>query len=428
MKCAIVIAFFTLTIVPQSCLATIVIYKRLPTLIQESVVVCRGEVLKVEPDHIQFRIDFVYKGKSNPVTRIIKQDHHSFSQGEYNLLFLKIENEQFAISDWPIERRLISRLPVPAEPPYDPMSQLKTDLVASLSDLDPIVIATAIRLLGEMGESDIASRLKESLIHEDSRIRGEIYFALLGFKDYSHFEETIAYINGPDPLLEYEIIHAIGKIHDIKQLPKLNQLTKSSDSSLRGSAVRAIREIHHHSSVPYMIPLLDDPDSHIRYGALMALAEITERMNGEWATSSDYFKANESKYTSKWKEWWAAQGRLQYGSEEGQRKLDEKQRKKMATLHELTKSKDRVMRDRVTLAIRDEGRTESIPYLIPLLDDPYEEAQYGAIKALASILDKKEAEWYPKPEAFHQNPSEYVNRWKEWYIKEGQYLYTNQPE
>ena len=94
----------------------------------------------------------------------------------------------------------------------------------------------------------------------------------------------------------------------------------------------------------------------------------------------------------------------------------------------LLSSPNSVLRGCALHALRRMKNPAAIPALVGALADPDQEIQYGAMMGLAETTDRYNAEWATSLPKFQENPSYYVDKWRNWWDTEGKATYGETPE
>jgi hypothetical protein len=319
----------------------------LPKLVDESALVCKGEVTKVfpsrlapNPGHLNtpatVRIDRCFKGQAPSAEIKVLYDgilpSAGFSggtfplileSGDYALFFLEPLGEEFAPVSINYGVETVSRLAAPSDKSIvDPLQLIERDLIAGLDDSNRDLVLANIRLLGLMEKLHSSDKLKRIANSEDLLVAAYAWEALMRLGDYSNFQQVAQFFADQPQSSEFLMEPAnriwsmqsrlstqIERITDPRFLPQLEAWMFSSKLVLKCDAIGAVRHIASPHSVPAFLKLLDDPSPEFRFDATMGLIEIIgggpEIPIFRW----EEFKADPAGTSAKVKDWWQTSGR-----------------------------------------------------------------------------------------------------------------------
>ncbi len=312
----------------------------IPNLVGRSTVVCKGRVVQLVKvgEHVhkvaektivsekiiaRLKVDRFYKGHPDGNSVNIKSDrpcvpypcYVSIDEDDYGLFFLEPENGEYVLAD-----QYFGKLPAPRYVPpslpetTDPLALLEYDLKATLSETNRAEVLPAVQLLGSLRKVDSTEELKRLVPTGDKEIEGSVYLALMKVGDYTLMEQAATFLESvfEDPglqSLQVQLGLAIWNIRDEAALPALHKLARSNKLSVRQAAMQALRNIESPRSVPILVSRLEDTDQDVRYLAVSALERTITHNVGP---TKDYFRENEQKYLTQWKNWWSTEGKKEY--------------------------------------------------------------------------------------------------------------------
>lgn len=153
----------------------------------------------------------------------------------------------------------------------------KDDLVAALSDPDPLVRATAVRAIGELAP-DVPGAVPAlvNLFPDIEAIRAVAKFGPAGGEAVP---ALAALLTNENSTVRWQAIRTLGKIHEpsLPTLPDLMRLTLSDrDPLVREHAAEAIGDIGPAAAagVPALVKALKDPVAKVRRDAVRSLGQI----------------------------------------------------------------------------------------------------------------------------------------------------------
>jgi hypothetical protein len=312
----------------------------LPSLFNSASFVFAGKIVSVEPTggtkgengepaHHSFEasilVDRQYKGEGTAKTVKIIYNRpddpacfvsqcESHFVGDDRLFLLVKRDDGYRLLDQFSGQFAISMLKAPHYRPGLP--GLESDLIAGLHETDEGRLLTNIELIGGMEGIGSTSPLTELLkSNNDPDVQAATYLALLRLHNYRRLRESLAFAeeNSKMPLalsFKGQICDWAAEIRDPTTVSTLVDFANSRSDRVREPAVHALREMASPQAVPVFIKKLDDPVQLIRYDAVLGLATVEK--NWGLAPSGDAFAADETKYISAWKSWWARSGRTSY--------------------------------------------------------------------------------------------------------------------
>lgn len=307
----------------------------IPEIMEQSALVCRGEVVEVEVGKrvestgeatALVRVERSYKGTvaSGSIKVLFKSlpdplaTSLTLSVGEHLLLFLNPSGDNYVFAD-PFFGKLVFPRQTTAQNNEDgstPQGKLERDLEAVLISGHRQDVVLASLMLGNLRKVRSTDPLKRLLPTSDPQIDAAINIALIKLGDYSKLSNAAEVFRRKNADVQTEnlrgqLARAIANLHDPSIVSALEAFSGSESGMLRHSAVRALRTIASPVSVPYLIDRLDDTDSDIRYLSVMALAAIVHKV-GDWAPSRELFDQQESTSLNLWREWWQHEGQRDY--------------------------------------------------------------------------------------------------------------------
>lgn len=347
----LVIVFATVITFTSNCSATPVPYISFQDLLSKSDFICKGEVLqvdkigeseerasddnrllgKINTKVAMVGIDRILKG--NETEKTIKVEFEEvfagvilsrmmLKKGEYVLLFLKREGEQYRLTfkyygkfraKIPVSRK---ELKIKAEG-SNPSALVQQELLNSLRDEGSnIVLPSLIGMEGLKSKASIM-HIENLLDSNDLAVKGQALSTLINIGSIDHIAEAISYIDEQPTTkkrgwYKTKIIYALENIRDANALPQLHTLLKHQNALVRREIARSLRSIKDRSSIPFLVDGLDDSYVKVRYQCMMGLAKILEKY-GDFAPAYKIFLEDESKPISLWKAWWQKEGRERFG-------------------------------------------------------------------------------------------------------------------
>lgn len=310
--------------------------ENLRKLVQGATVVCTGTVVRtasqgwttgmvgsdamaVQSVLASVQVDRVYKGTVPQSELRVRFEvpqanlpYLSLEAGEYVLLFLVPEGDEFRFSDRWFGKLEMSPLAAGGVRPAAPESALEADLKAGLRDPHRRLMLANLRLLGSLRKLSSVREITELLPAADPEVEGSVYLALLKVGDGSHLEDAGTFLERPSDnavlvWLKTRIGHAIAELRDARNTKVLLSFLHSREVLLRRSSVRALRKMQIPATVPSLIARLDDRDREVRYNAVLAMAAI-EGKSAPWAFATDIYEEREAECIKLWKEWWVSEG------------------------------------------------------------------------------------------------------------------------
>lgn len=236
-----------------------------------------------------------------------------------------------------------------------------------LSDADPIVRRSAVRVFGDVGRSTDGARLRECLKDEDSRVRALAANALGQCGVRAAAPDLLERCNDPSPRVRRAVAEALGELRIVEAAPQLAGFLSDADEWVRADAARALADIWATDRVPGIIPLLSDPHLWVRGAAAEALGRLGARDAAE--AIAGLLEAPE-------REIWGV-------AAEALACLDA--RAAGLSIVKVTKDRNWQTRRRAAWALGRLRVRETIPRLLEMLEDSEGDVRNEAARALATL-------------------------------------------
>ena len=229
------------------------------------------------------------------------------------LLFLRASARHLIVADATMSPiRTLARIPQPE------MALTADHAVAH--ELEQIILRADTTREANILTEATAARLQlplPLLIAEDAEAMGHEPLRRTAWAAVSLASQHLAELADVAALLseasspELEVVRrfVVGKIAEIRNpqaRPELAALLSHPWTAVARSAARALRAFGDARAAPHLADALDHPDQEVRYHALMGLAELYPDAGP--APSWERFRAAESEYRNRWKDWWSQRG------------------------------------------------------------------------------------------------------------------------
>ncbi|MCA9320968.1 MAG: HEAT repeat domain-containing protein, partial [Planctomycetes bacterium] len=184
-----------------------------------------------------------------------------------------------------------------ALPPVEPLRPLIT---ARLSDADPRVRATAVKLLGVYGPQEHLVALQDRISDDDPLVRAQLAWALGRVSDPVARGGLIVLARDSDPQVREVAVNSLGSLPtDDRIWPALEARLRDDSASVQLAARMALVRGGRMDELPRLFGALDE--SRVRPRVLAYLQNRFE-------------KAFEDR--AHWKAWWEAEGQYEFGGHE----------------------------------------------------------------------------------------------------------------
>jgi hypothetical protein len=266
-------------------------------------------------------LDKVYKGPADTGSILIEfpdEGTHAprsftYAPGEYVLVFLKKTDHSYAPTD-----RFFSRFPVSDKSAGGGagISGLEQDLLSGLQDPDPKNASGNCLVLQGYDHLTSLDPVRALATATDKALALCAHGLLLRNGDVSILSEVTQFLLSQEGQAAsmsslVDLLDAVSRIRNRKAVGNLQQLAASDRVAFRRIAVETLRAIHAPAVVPILVQKLDDPDLEVCAQAVKGLAEIVHKQ-GEYNPGLSEFRRDRTQSVALWKQWWTAEGKLQY--------------------------------------------------------------------------------------------------------------------
>jgi len=240
------------------------------------------------------------------------------AQGQHGILFLD-EKAQTVDPRRPI--LLLGADGAEGTPGQEPFDAVTQEMLFSLrEDVSPGVVNALILELVEwlhVGFDQMSPVLTRLATSDDDRIAAEGLWGLTLYEDPDGVaglvQLAIAHASDPQHPV-HGVIFAVRDLRDPSLASLIDPLLDTDVPEWRQCAIEALRKMRSRDHIHRFAAALDEEDPWTQFLAMRALGEILDkRPHSEWMTHYLRFREDPGKYTSKWKNWWATEGRAKYG-------------------------------------------------------------------------------------------------------------------
>lgn len=186
---------------------------------------------------------------------------------------------------------------------------LKEKIIRRLSDGNPLVRLSGVRILARLRDPEAIPFLQELLSDEDDEVRAHAYSSVgaiapgvippealeQGISDEVPLVRSAAVrclaasggkaargiltplLADPDPQIQLTVIEVLGKIGDPDSIAPLGELFKKGDRRIQLAVIRALGSIRSRASSRFLTDVLKDADQEMKRVILESLGNIRER-------------------------------------------------------------------------------------------------------------------------------------------------------
>jgi hypothetical protein len=323
-------------------------YIDLPGLLEESEVVCKGEVVDASPPKsvvgniprgtgvAVIQTDRCFKGSAPSEVRVATDEYVPSAGfgagmplfvpkvGEYGLFFFKSAGTIYKPVDGPAFIRT-SRLVAANDPVAGPIERLEADFIEGLHDPDEELRLLTICWMGRLHRASprATAKLREMLPSSDELQRLYIWEALLAVHDYSILPEAAAAVlretafpsarsfSMPQDrmaFMRYRVYDVICRTQDRVTIPYMRRLSASPDPRRRDDAVQSLRAQRDLASAPIFLRALGDQEGDNGFVAMQSLFDLAgQGPESEQIPGPEDFRSG-TWAAEKIRQWWISTG------------------------------------------------------------------------------------------------------------------------